>query len=160
MTTITGGLRITGGLTIGALSFTISPSDIVSSQTFGGPAPTLDSSSQFTVQSGNNLGNGFSFYPTPEAAARITAVIEAAGLNINEPYAWNVSWSTGGIGAVRLEYYSGSNINIMPIDTTVSNWQTNDVYSAGSAKAGTFAFPATFTVHRPNTQMGTNNQWC
>jgi hypothetical protein len=141
-------------------TFIISSADIINPYTFDGSGPTLDSPSQFTVSAGDNLSNGFAFTPSADLIARMSAAISAAGININQPYAWYVSWSTGGRGIARFEFYLGTPlVLLMPVDTTVSGWETNSVYDAGSAQAGTFAFPATFTAYVPPTQLGTSTEW-
>lgn len=140
--------------------FTIYTFDIVNEYTIGGGI-TINSLGNFTISSDNNIGNGYQFNPSVEAIANITTAFTINGFDINQPYAWYVTWASGQSGIVRMGYNSNPNlINISVVDTSVSNWQTNYIYNNGSALAGTFAFPATFVPYYPATQLGTNSSWC
>ena len=94
------------------------------------------------------------------------------GLNYNNSYVFTVYWGTGSspsLGLVLLQfYYNNTNdayINMGTIDPDQFYQITGqDIYSptgpgnAPTALAGTFLFPATFTLHPPSYYG--NNDWC
>ena len=100
------------------------------------------------------------YNPQGDVVTRITNTFSSAGMNIADAYAWNVSWGAGSSvpsSIVRMSW-NGYNFDMIPIDTTDTQWQSGSVN--GPALYGTFNFPATFTPYNPITQLSNNNNWC
>jgi hypothetical protein len=169
--TIEGGINIGGNITIGGTmpSITVYPGDIsflrvdYTSATYTGA-----SSAGFTSISGSvppySIINGVLYVLSGATLVQYTALLTDYPFlaSPTAPYAWNVSWNTGGSGVVRMAFgYSNSDsLLIAPIDTTFSNWQTTNTYDV-PLLAGTFTFPATFTLYNPTTELITGQaDWC
>ena len=131
---------------------------------------------QDTTPVGTNGVNGFTntaaqvnFYEgyygeglTPSATASISAAVITAGLDPNNStgYVWNVTWGSGSsisTGYVKFGYNAaGSYFDMQTIDPADPDWQTPGVNN-GTSLAGTFLFPAQFTIYDPLTNKG---GWC
>ena len=165
-------IQLGAGITVGAgvglgesggsgTSFTVSPTDIQvngSGQWYHGYSSI--SQTDFTSD-GDYLYNGVTYTITnPTLYNQITQAYSSASLNTGDVYAWNVTWTIGGTGVVRLAIdAAGSNtLVIAPIDQTDTQWQSGS--DNGPTQIGTFGFPATFTLHTPTTQIGNNSNWC
>ena len=161
---ITGGVTFTGGLKINNASstFTINSEDISS------PFEVYQGYSNYTTagftSDGELLYNGIGYSITQQLHDQIASAIDAAGFTgqfgTNGAFVWNVSWSTGGTGLVRLalDGNGGNTVVIAPIDETDTAWQSGS--RNGPAQTGTFTFPAVFTPYIPLTKMGNRNSWC
>jgi hypothetical protein len=170
---IGGGISIGGGINIGAAStFTITAADILG---FGGAIY------QDTTPLGTNGVDGFQntaaqfnlvegYYAQNLSPALVTAIsnyVTALGIppNNSTGYVYNVTWAAGSSissGLVKLGFYNGngdttqSTVDIQTIDPTDTNYQQNNTNN-GTTLAGTFLFPATFTIYSPLTdKLG----WC
>ena len=170
---IGAGIEIGGGISIGAsASFTITAADILG---FGAAIY------QDTTPLGTNGVDGFEntaaqtglwqgYYAqnlNPALVTVISAYVTALGLppNISAGYVYNVTWAAGSSissGLVKLGFYNGngdttqSTVDIQTIDPTDPTYQQNDTEN-GTTLAGTFLFPATFTIYSPLTgKLG----WC
>jgi len=93
----------------------------------------------------------------------ITNYVTARGINPNnsQGYVYNVTWGAGSSiasGLAKLGFYAGGDayINIQTIDPTDTDYQQNNTNN-GTSLAGTFLFPATFTIYSPLTDK---NGWC
>ena len=157
---IGGGITIGGGFTIGhILSFTITSADLSSPVILGSGYSSYDTTG-FTSDPGNYIYAMIQYTMTSDLESAITAAFNAGGLDVNLGYVWNVSWQTGGAGIIRVAI-NGDGPNtliISPIDTTDTQWQTGSIN--GPRQAGTFDFPATFTLYEPVTSMQSNTSWC
>lgn len=165
--TLTSGLTIGSGITFGSgsggggggTSFTVYPSDI---QVKGNGVHFYGysnvSQTDFTSD-GDMIYNGVVYNITNPTL--YNQIIQAYnGNDITYSYAWDVTWTIGGSGIVRIGF-DGAGPNtlvIAPIDQTNTTWQTGDTNSP--TKTGTFGFPATFTLHSPITQLTNNTYWC
>ena len=139
-------------------SFTINPGDItfVNLQ-YGGY--TDESSSGFT-STGTQLYNGIQYSISPALRTSIYNAWQNSGMTTNISYVWQVSWTTGGTGLIRVSFEpTGADTLIMaPIDQTDTRWQSGD--TIGPTQTGTFTFPATFTTYTPITALKYTNDWC
>ena len=159
------GISFGAGIGLGASitqpSFTVSPTDIQvngSGQWYRGYSSI--SQTDFTSD-GDYLYNGVTYNITnPTLYNQITQAYSSASLTTSDVYAWNVTWTIGGTGVVRLAIdAAGSNTLVLaPIDQTDTQWQSGS--DNGPTQIGTFGFPATFTLHTPTTQIGNNSNWC
>lgn len=80
----------------------------------------------------------------------------------NQSALWSVTWAAGSSIANGYVIMSGrgtiGGILIAPVDTTVTGWNTNPPNNdSTTALAGTFLFPATFTLITPAINKG---GWC
>ena len=167
------GIQIGSGVGIGrSLGFTITSADI-----FGTGQPIY----QDTTPLGTNGVDGFQntaaqsglaqgYYAqnlNPALVTVISAYVTAQGIppNISAGYVYNVTWAAGSSissGLVKLGFYNGngdttqSTVDIQTIDPTDPAYQQNSTIN-GTSLAGTFLFPATFTIYSPLTdKLG----WC
>jgi hypothetical protein len=140
-------------------SFTITSSDI-SSPTVNWGFFSSYSTSGFTSDPGGAIYQPIEYTMTSGLESTIAAAFAANGLDPTLGYAWNVSWTTGGTGVIRLAINGDGALSLLmaPIDTTDTQWQSGS--TNGPKQAGTFAFPATFTIYQPVTSMQSNNSWC
>ena len=182
--TIEGGINIGAGVGIGNMpTFSLASTDFttlggyngqVAPQGTNGTAgfiatPNTGISSGKTIYSINACVNqGFSVDKQNE----LIAVWTNYGLNYNNSYVFTVYWGTGStpnLGLVLLSFqYNNTNdayINMGTIDPAQFYQITGqDLYSptgqghAPTALAGTFLFPATFSLHPPRYYGNTN--WC
>ena len=162
-----GGKNILVG--VPQITFTVNPGDITfDSVQYNSSTYTAESSTGFTsvggpTGNGYNIANGVNYVVTGSLLAQMTAIQAAHPFIGSDPYAWSVSWTTGGTGVARVSFYvnSGtSSITIAPVDTTYANWQT-DYIGAIPLKAGTFEFPATFTLYNPTLDLTNGGSgWC
>jgi len=167
---MTAGIRITGatftnGSTIlgddASPTVFIQPWYITNEGQFGSVVSLGGGS--WVVSPGATIADSIYF----EAAALVTlnewyAKFSNAGFDSNYSYAWNATWATGGTTVVRMAIgTTGTNtgdpnlMKVIPIDTTITGWETNSVFST-LAKSGTYSLPVTFTPYVPTTQMTTN----
>jgi hypothetical protein len=83
--------------------------------------------------------------------------------SVNQSALWSVTWAAGSSITNGYVIMSGiGNLNdglvIAPVDTTVTGWNTNPPNNdSTTALAGTFLFPATFTLVTPAINKG---GWC
>ena len=172
---IGGGISIGGGIGIGvgaAPSFTITAADILG---FGAaiyqdttPLGTngVDGFQNTAAQSG--LAQGYYAQNlNPALVTAITNFVTALGIppNNSTGYVYNITWAAGSTissGLVKLGFYNGngdttqSTVDIQTIDPTDPTYQQNNTNN-GTSLAGTFLFPATFTIYSPLTGK---NGWC
>jgi hypothetical protein len=162
----------------GPTTLTINPNDLKN----GSDTPV----SSFTIGSVGTIGNTYqTLYPNSNAIAQaIFAFFRQLGLytqnslnNPNSPppndpnnfnaYIFNVTWAAGSqvlSGQIRMGYNANTGeINLSPVDTGSSDWQIPSplTYQGPSNPnlAGTFNFPATFTLYSPTTEAN-GNYWC
>jgi hypothetical protein len=157
------GVSIGAGWAIGIASspsFTVNSADISSPSPLGSDTYSSISSAGFTSDPGGYIYQMISYNMTSALESTITAAFNTGGIDPGYGYAWNVSWQTGGTGKIRVAINgNGPNSLIFsPIDTADTQWQTGSIN--GPKQAGTFAFPATFTLYQPATAMQPNNYWC
>ena len=170
-TQVGAGISFGAGISLGAipLSITVYPGDInflrVDYSSF---AYTGESSAGFTSLSGPgssySIVNGVLYVLSGATLDQYTALLTNYPFlaSPTAPYAWNVSWNSGGSGVVRMAFgFSNSDsLLIAPVDTTFPNWQTANTYDV-PLQAGTFTFPATFTLYSPTTELITGqSDWC
>jgi hypothetical protein len=173
--TISGGITLSGQLTIGNTGFT--GFTITSADILGTGSPIY----QNTIALGTNGVDGFvnnapqnwlyeGYYAQNLSSALVTAItnyVTAQGINPNnsQGYVYNVTWGAGSSiasGLAKLGFYSGNGdpanayIDIQTIDPTDTDYQQNNTNN-GTSLAGTFLFPATFTIYSPLTDK---NGWC
>jgi len=159
---ITNGVTIESGVTIGsvnAVSFTVTSADI-SSPVIWGSQYSAYSSSGFTSDPSGYVYQLIQYTITSGLESAITSAFNGGGLNLGYGYAFQVSWQSGGTGIIRvaLDGLAPTSLLLSPIDTTDTQWQTGSIN--GPKQAGTFAFPATFTLYQPTTSMQSNISWC
>ena len=159
----------------GTNSFTINPSDFSG---FGyGPGVSPDGTNGFVTES-PAYGVGKQEYIIQSGGSFNTRLWDSIysiyirnGLPIDNTagYVFNVKWGPGSsitngkamIGA----YFNGpgsyNNIQLSPIDTSDSTWQTGgqNINLNPLALLGTFIFPATFTLYKPIIS-NPSNWWC
>jgi len=157
---IEGGISIGGSISIGTTpTFTVSPGDISSPYIWGSYYSNY-SSAGFTSDPGGYVYQLIQYTITSGLESAITAVFNTAGIDPTYGYAFNVSWQSGGTGLIRVAIngLASNSLLLSPIDTTDTQWQSGSIN--GPKQAGTFAFPATFTLYQPVTSMQPNNYWC
>ena len=82
---------------------------------------------------------------------------------VSQPALWSVTWGAGSSIASGYAVMSGTNnsnggLLIAPVDTTVTGWNTSPPTNDTTTElAGTFLFPATFTLVTPAINKG---GWC
>jgi len=158
-------------------SFTISSSDFTNTN-YGG---SITPNSNLGFNNAGVNGPGWDFYQiglsannggNPSKSAEILNYYQSNGINTNSnAYLFNVTWASGSTTvstvAIVQFYYTDSNntyMNIGLVDSNANqNWQTNyhAYYTASDgipSLAGTFNFPATFSLIRPVIVDGQN--WC
>jgi hypothetical protein len=160
---IGGGITIEGGITIGtAPSFTLTSADFTGFG--GGSGVTTNGTAGFTTNGVNSAGqelyaadtftSGFAsvlaaFYATNSLATDYTG------------YIYSVTWGPGSTpgSSIVLIGTDTSQLLISPVSTANNDWQTpgTDPYALQSA-AGTYNFPATFTLYQP--VIHDLNNWC
>ena len=161
---IGAGIQIGAGIGIGpayslASSFTVNSADISAPYVWGTDTYSAYTSAGFT-STGGQLYQILQYTITSGLESAITAAFAASGLDPSYGYAFQVSWQTGGTGLIRvaLDGLAATSLLLSPIDTTDTLWQSGSIN--GPKQAGTFTFPATFTVYEPVTSMQPNNSWC
>lgn len=160
-------IQLGAGITVGAgvglgdpiTAFTLYPGDI----TFNGELYHGYSSitSDGFTSDGTDTYNGVVYNMTGSLPTDIAAIWVQAGLNVNNAYAWNISFASGGnvIARVALNPNGINNaIAIVPIDQSNTNWQSGNL--GGPTQVGTFTFPAVFTLYTPITQISNSGDWC
>ena len=158
--TIGPGIDIGGGVTIGNVpTFTITSSDISNPQLYFEGYSSYTSSG-FTSSGTTQLYNGLRYDITGGLYSTILAAQSAASFSSSNAWVWHTSFATGGSCLVRLGLVSGSPnyLIIAPIDETDTGWQSGS--TSGPTLAGTFTFPAIFTIYIPNTSLSGNDSWC
>jgi len=157
---IEGGISIGGSISIGTTpTFTVNPGDISSPYIWGSYYSNY-SSAGFTSDPGGYVYQLIQYTITSGLESAITAAFNTAGIDPTYGYAFNVSWQSGGTGLIRvaIDGLAPNSLLLSPIDTTDTQWQSGSIN--GPKQAGTFAFPATFTLYQPVTSMQPNNYWC
>jgi hypothetical protein len=157
------GVSIGAGWGIGissSPSFTVTSADISSPVFWGVNTYSAYSSAGFTSDPGGTLYQIIQYTITPGLESAISAAFSAGGLNSAYGYAFQVSWQSGGTGLIRvaLDGLAPTSLLLSPIDISDPLWQSGDLNS--TKQAGTFAFPATFTLYQPVTSMSANNSYC
>ena len=171
------GIQLGAGITVGAgiglgatpPSITVYPGDINFLRVdYNNVTYTGASSAGFTSLSGSappySIVNGVLYVLSGATLDQYTALLTNYPFlaSPTAPYAWNVSWNSGGSGVVRMAFgFSNSDsLLIAPVDTTFPNWQTTNTHDV-PLQAGTFTFPATFTLYSPTTELITGqSDWC
>ena len=161
---IGGGITIEGGITIGtAPSFTLTSADFTGFGAGGGVTP--NGTAGFTTDglqpAGKELYDASTF--TSGFASVLAAFYADNGLSTDYTgYIYSVAWgpgSTPGSTIAILGTDGTSQLLISPVSTANNDWQTpgTDPYALQSA-AGTYNFPATFTLYLP--VIHDLNNWC
>jgi hypothetical protein len=171
------GISVGAGIGLGATtanSFSLSSADFTNYNYGTGLTPNGNTGFTTTGQYGpgeacyvvnyslNQGGN-------PTALANLRAFWSANGLNVStNSYMFNVNWGAGstlGSGVAILEFFDYGNndayLNMGVVDTSNPIWQTSGTnYYDGPiyTLAGTWNFPATFTLITPPIVNGQN--WC
>ena len=170
---IGGGISIGGGINIGTSpSFTLSSADF--SNWNSGTFITPNTNTGFTTT--GQSGPGEAFYGAylgsaqggnPAKLAEVQSFWANNGLATDtNAYMFNVTWGAGSTlssGVVIMGFYSDPNgaLQMGVVDTSNPIWQTpNTGYYSGPilTLAGTWNFPATFTLVIPVIPNGQN--WC
>ena len=115
----------------------------------------------FTCLGNTDTYNGVVYNLLGSLPSEISTIWTNAGLDINNAYAWRINFATGGdiIARVALNPDNIANtIAICPIDQTNTNWQYGNIGTP--LLAGTFEFPATFTLYTPITAISNHTNWC
>ena len=94
----------------------------------------------------------------------ITNLWTSAGIiEESQGYMFNVTWASGSTiqnGVVKVGFYTGNNnnnIRICPVDESDTDYLNSGGAGSTSSIAGTFNFPATFTLITPQIPKG---GWC
>jgi hypothetical protein len=175
---MTAGIQITGatftnGSTIlgddASPNISINRWDITNRGFSGGGVAYVGNPTVFeswTVDPGTTIASAIYFEATGQSTLDIwLAKFSNAGFDINYTYAYNATWGAGsttvntvvrvGVGINGTGTGDPNLMKIIPIDTTVTGWQTNSVFST-LALPGTYNFPVALTPYVPTTQMTTN----
>lgn len=173
--TIGGGVNIRGTET--PSSFILSSGDFTQVWFNGGYVAPVGPNLGFAI--GGSTGSGQAIYVArlstseggnPTKSAELAAYWTTHGWNLTDTVSriFDVSWGAGSsqpTGKVILGlYYNNSadcNLNIGTVYTGNTDWQTpgqNIFTGPPMLEAGTFMFPATFTLHTPI--ITDNNNWC
>jgi len=135
----------------------MSPADITFTTVQGNTATYSSETSAGFTTNVNPIISGVQYSTTGTTASQISAVLGTLG---NDPYAWTVSWTTGGTGVARITLDGSNLVTIAPIDTSFSNWQTTNI-NITPTLPGTYTFPATFTLYNPETDLNNGGTgWC
>jgi hypothetical protein len=158
--TIGPGIAVGGGISIGNLpTFTVTSADISSPVLWGVNTYSSYSSAGFT-STGGTLYQIIQYTISTALESTITAAFNTSGLDPTYGYVFQVSWQTGGTGLIRvaLDGLSPTSLLLSPIDISDPLWQSGNLNS--TKQAGTWTFPATFTLYQPTTAMQPNNDYC
>lgn len=156
------GITVGSGIGIGATAptFTLYPADISYNRLYYG-GYTNETSNGFTCTGTSDTYNGVVYNLAGSLPTDIANIWTNAGLSTNLAYVWRISFATGGsvVSRTALNPNNLSNtIAICPIDQSNTGWQSG--YIGGPTQAGTFTFPAVFTLYTPITQISNHNDWC
>jgi len=121
----------------------------------------------FSTAGGDNIINQIINYRlTPQKLSEVINIFNNNSLATNgEGYIFNVTWGAGSSitnGLVRIGLNStGDYFLIGVIDTAYNDWYTNNAPGdpVNPSLAGTFNFPATFTLYTPVIQSE-SDYWC
>lgn len=169
------GITVGGGIGFGSSSsFTLSSSDFTNYNYGTGLTPNSNIGFTTTGQYGPgeacyNPILSLNYGGSPAKLAEILALWTNNGLNISSnAYMFNVNWGPGSTlasGVVIMEFYyyddNNATLNMGVVDTSNPIWQTSGTgYYDGPiyTLAGTWNFPATFTLITPLIVNGQN--WC
>jgi hypothetical protein len=150
----------------GSVSFTIATADI--SNLLGAASGITTNGLLGYISAGNdNIVNQLVNYElTSQKSSEITNLFIANSLGTNaDGYIFNVTWGAGSsisTGLVRIGVNSSYNqFLISAVDTAYNDWYLNSGPGnpVNPSLAGTFYFPATFTLHTPLIQSE-SNYWC
>jgi hypothetical protein len=168
------GIQFSGGSTIlgddASPNISITPWDITNRGGMGGGVTYVGTPTVFeswTVDIGTTIASAIYFEATDAPTLAIwLGKFASAGFNTNYTYAYNATWGAGsttintvarvGVGITGTGTGDPNLMKIIPIDTTVTGWETNSVFST-LALPGTYNFPLALTPYVPDTQMG--NDW-
>ena len=181
---IGGGITIGGGISVGpaaTYSITLQSSDFTNGYSYN------SATVQYPIPLGTNGVDGFTvdfshIPPDPSdwiytAYSPYTATINSqsvadffnglvtAGVlsSATEPALWSVTWGAGSSIASGYAVMTGvpvvnNNILVAPVDTGAAGWNTSPPDNGTTTElAGTFLFPATFTLVQPAINKG---GWC
>jgi hypothetical protein len=159
-------LNNNGYWTSWGISFTINTSDIAN-LLGSNPGITTNGLLGFITAGGDNITNQIINYRlTPQKLSEVTNLFNNNSLSTNsEGYIFNVRWGAGSSitnGLVRIGLNSTGNYFLIGvIDTAYNDWYTNNAPGdpVNPILAGTFNFPATFTVYIPVIQSE-SDYWC
>ena len=181
---IGGGITIGGGISVGpaaTYSITLQSSDFAagypySTATVQYPQPLgTNGVDGFTVDfshippdNSNFIYTAFSPYyvniNSQPVADFFNNTVSAGALSyVSQPALWSVSWALGSSINTGYVIMSGTNVFngallIAPVDTAVTGWNTSPPDNGTTTElAGTFLFPATFTLVTPAIDKG---GWC
>lgn len=125
----------------------------------------------FSSNGVGNIGGDLIVYELNTGTFSKTTEIQNILLNNNllldsTGYMWDVTWGTGSsysTGVVRMGMNTTGGIYMSPVDTTDGSWLINYTpvgfsFPPTPSLAGTFNFPAQFTLHNPIISDG--NSWC
>jgi hypothetical protein len=143
-------------------SFTLTSTDF---EDFGWGGDVIpDGTNGFTTSATYSAGQEL-YSPYNFVGAKFTEIqtfFTDNGLLTNSTgYMFNATWGAGSSisSGIALIGFSGFYLYIAPVDTSNNNWQTPGQSNFDIASlAGTFYFPATFTLYSPTTAQGIN--WC
>lgn len=176
---IESGITIGGGISIGSetVSFTLNSSDFAQIYYNSGYITPISTNLGFAA--GGVTGPGMAIYVArldsgiggnPVKSAEIAAYWTAQGWSLGDGTAriFDVTWGAGSsqpTGKVVLGYYytnaASCQLNMGTVYTGDNAWQTpgQDIFNGPPyIEAGTFLFPATFTVYTP--VIADNSNWC
>jgi len=165
----------------GPTSLTISTTDFPNGHSSGVTVNIVGGYVVSLTATGGNIGDNYAqlYGGSNTVCQNIFAFFRQLGLyNINSlngnayppnplffnAYIFNVTWADSSTGKVRMAYNAGSGyLFITTVDTGSTDWQTASPSTYPSptnpVQAGTFSFPATFTLYSPTTEAN-GNYWC
>jgi hypothetical protein len=150
----------------GTASFTITTADIASLLGNGAGITTNGLLGYTSAGNDNIIFQLVNYALTSQKLSEITNIFTANGLGTNyDGYIFNVTWGAGSSissGLVRIGLSSNNNqFLISAVDTAYNDWYTNN--NPGNpvnlSLAGSFYFPATFTLYTP-VISSESNYWC
>jgi hypothetical protein len=147
-------------------SFTINTSDIANLWGTGTGITTNGLVGYTSAGNDNIIFQLVNYELTSQKLSEITNIFNTNSLGTNyEGYIFNVTWGAGSSissGIVRVGLSSNSNqLLISAVDTAYNDWYLNNGPGnpVNPSLAGTFNFPATFTLYTPVIQSE-SNYWC
>ena len=161
-------------LTIGTTDFTSGYNDGVTPDIVGGYVVSLTATSgNIGDQYAQLTGGTNAIYQNLFAFFRQLGLYNVNSLNYTgsqfdpnnfNAYIFNVTWADSSTGKVRMGYNASSGVLfITTVDTGSTDWQTASPSTypgpTNPVQAGTFSFPATFTLYTPTTESS-GNYWC
>jgi hypothetical protein len=161
--TFTGG-SIISGVQAPSATVVIQPWYITNEGQFGPHVTSLGSGS-WLVSVGATLAENMYFEAATQGTlAEWTTKFATAGFNTDYSYAWNATWASGqttvvrmAIGSVGTDTGDPNLMKVIPVDTTITGWETSNPFTTSAGAPGVYSLPVTFTPYVPTTQM--TNSW-